>query len=122
MDKTNRETVEHYFSLVDAAQGKAAFDELMSLYSDDTESHSNDGSVSHGKAELIENTKKFYDWLRGGESRHFYHITRDEGDTVEADWAVSARLTDGTVMALQGHNVYTFNADHKIVKLVVSNK
>ena len=35
------------------------FDELIAIYSDDIESHSNDGSVSHGKEELIKNTKAF---------------------------------------------------------------
>lgn len=123
MDKTNREAVEHYFSLVDHANdSQAKFDELISVYADDTESHSNDGSVSHGKEELITNTRAFYDWMKGGESRHFYNITKDEGNTVEADWAVSAKLADQNVMALAGHNVFTFNDEHRIQKLVVANK
>lgn len=123
MDKTNVEAVEHYFSLVDHANdSQEKFDELIDIYADDTESHSNDGSVSHGKDELIVNTRNFYDWMKGGESRHFYNITKAEGNVVEADWAVSAKLADGNVMALQGHNVYEFNADHKIAKLVVANK
>ena len=122
-DKSNLDAVAHYFSLVDHANdSREKFDELIAIYADDTESHSNDGSVSHGKEELIANTRKFYDWLKGGESRHFYHVTRAEGNIVEADWAVSARLADGTVMALQGHNVYEFNDRHEIVKLVVKNK
>lgn len=60
--------------------------------------------------------------MKGGESRHFYNITKAEGNIVEADWTVSAKLADGNVMALRGHNVYEFNADHKIAKLVVANK
>lgn len=122
-DKTNLEAVAHYFALVDHANdSQEKFDELISLYTDDTESHSNDGSVSHGKEELIVNTRNFYNWMKGGESRHFYHVTNAEGDIVEVDWAVSARLEDGNVMALAGHNVYEFSADHWIQKLVVKNK
>lgn len=123
VDKTNLDAVERYFSLVDHANDSPEkFDELIGIYADDTESHSNDGSVSHGKEELIVNTRNFYNWLKGGESRHFYHVTKAEGDIVEADWAVSARLADGNVMALAGHNVYEFDDDHRIKKLVVANK
>ena len=122
-DKTNLEAVAHYFSLVDHANdSQEKFDELIAIYADDTESHSNDGSVSHGKAELIVNTRNFYNWMLGGESRHFYHVTRDEDNIVETDWAVSARLADGNVMALAGHNVFEFNDRHQIQKLVVTNK
>ena len=122
-DKSNREAVAHYFSLVDHANdSQEKFDELISIYADDTESHSNDGSISHGKEELIKNTRAFYDWMKGGESRHFYNITGEEGNVVEADWAVSAKLADGSVMALAGHNVYEFDANHRIKKLVATNK
>lgn len=122
-DKNNLEAVVHYFSLVDHANdSQKKFDELIAIYSDDTESHSNDGSVSHGKEELIKNTRAFYDWMQGGESRHFYNVTREDGNIIEADWAVSAKLANGNVMALAGHNVYEFDADHRIKKLVVKNK
>ena len=122
-DISNIAAVEHYFSLVDHANDSIEkFDELISIYADDTESHSNDGSVSHGREELIVNTRNFYNWMKGGESRHFYHITSAEGNIVEADWAVSARLADGNVMALAGHNVYEFDSEHRIRKLVVKNK
>ena len=122
-DKSNLEAVAHYFSLIDHAndsQGK--FDELIAIYSDDTESHSNDGSVSYGKEELIRNTRAFYDWMEGGESRHFYNVTKEDGNIIEADWAVSAKLADGNVIALAGHNVYELNEKHQIKKLVVTNK
>lgn len=98
------------------------FDELIAIYSDDAESHSNDGSVSYGKEELIKNTRAFYDWMKGGGSRHFYNVTKEDGNIIEADWAVSAKLADGNVMALAGHNVYEFNKKHQIKKLVVTNK
>lgn len=122
-DKSNLEVVAHYFALVDHANDSPEkFDELIAIYADDTESHSNDGSVSHGKEELIKNTRPFHDWMKGGESRHFYHVTRDEGNIIEADWAVSAKLADGNVMALAGHNVYEFDTEHRIKKLMVTNK
>lgn len=47
----------------------------------------------------------FYDWMKGGESRHFYNVTKEEGNIIEADWVVSAKLADGNVMTLAGHNV-----------------
>ena len=59
--------------------------------------------------------------MKGGESRHFYHVTSEQPDRIEVDWAVSARLADGNVMALQGHNVYQFNDRHEIRHLVVAN-
>lgn len=122
MTQSNIETIEHYFVLVDHANdSEDNFRELISLYSDDCESHSNDGSVSHGKQELIQNTRRFYDWMKGGESRHFYRVTSELPDRIEVDWAVSARLADGNVMALQGHNVYQFNDRHEIRHLVVAN-
>lgn len=122
MLKSNIQTIERYFALVDYANdSEANFDELISLYSDDCESHSNDGSVSHGKQELIVNTRNFYNWMKGGESRHFYHVTAEEGDSIEVDWAVAARLADGSVMSLHGHNVYRFNDRHEIRYLVVTN-
>lgn len=122
MQQSNIQTIERYFALVDHANdSEEKFDELISLYSDDCESHSNDGSVSHGKQELIVNTRNFYNWMKGGESRHFYHVTKEEADTIEVDWAVSARLANGSVMALQGHNVYRFNDRHEIKCLVVTN-
>ena len=122
MTQSNTETIERYFALVDHANDcEEKFRELISLYADDCESHSNDGSVSHGKQELIQNTRRFYDWMKGGESRHFYRVTSELPDRIEVDWAVSARLADGNVMALQGHNVYQFNDRHEIRHLVVAN-
>lgn len=59
--------------------------------------------------------------MKGGQSRHFYKITKDEGKVVEADWAASAKSANGNVMALSGHNVYIFDQNHKIKKLVVKN-
>lgn len=94
----------------------------MDLYSDDCESHSNDSSISHGKEELIVNTRNFYNWLNGGKSKHFYKVTKKEENEVEVDWAVSSKLGNGDVMALQGHNFYTFDEKHKIKKLIVTNK
>ncbi|WP_314032964.1 hypothetical protein [Mogibacterium timidum] len=39
-DKSNPEAVAHYFSLVDHANdSQEKFDELIAIYSDDTESH-----------------------------------------------------------------------------------
>ena len=122
-NKSNLEAVAHYFFLVDHANdSQEKFDELIAIYSDDVEAHSNDGSVSYGKKELIKNTRAFYDWMKGGESRHFYNVTKEDGNIIEADWAVSAKLADGNVMALAGHNVYEFNEKHQIKKLVVTNK
>lgn len=123
MIQSNIQTIERYFALVDHANdSEERFNELISLYAEDCESHSNDGSVSHGKQELIVNTRHFYDWMKGGESRHFCHVTSEQPDCIEVDWAVSARLADGNVMALQGHNVYQFNDRHEIKHLVVANK
>lgn len=50
-----------------------------------------------------------------------YNVTRAEGDVVEADWAVSARIPDGAMVALKGRNVFEFDAGHRIRKLVVQN-
>ena len=59
MTQSNIETIERYFALVDHANdSEDNFRELISLYSDDCESHSNDGSVSHGKDELTQNTRR----------------------------------------------------------------
>lgn len=123
MPENNRETIAQYFSLVDVA-GKSAvsFDELISLYADTAEVYSNDGSVSHGKEELRKNTQAFYQGMTGGESRHFYQIIECSGDTAEVDWAVAAKMPDGNVLALQGHNTYRFDANHKIVYLLVRNR
>lgn len=119
---SNIATVQRYFELCDLAdQSQASFDALIALYADDCESRSNDGSVSRGKAELVANTARFYDWTRGGEHKHLYNVTRAEGDVVEADWAVSARIPDGAMVALKGHNVFELDADHRIRKLAVEN-
>lgn len=122
MTQSNLETIERYFALVDHANdSEENFRELISLYSDDCELHSNDGSVSHDKEELIVNTRRFYDWMKGGESRHFYRVTSEQPDRIEVNWAVASRLADGNVMALQGHNIYQFNDRHEIQHLVVAN-
>lgn len=35
---------------------------------------------------------------------------------------VAAKMPDGNVLALQGHNTYRFDANHKIVYLLVRNR
>lgn len=123
MNNKNLETVDRYFTLVDhAGKDQETFDNFVKLYADDAESYSNDGSVSEGKQELINNLKNFYNSMTGGSSCHFYKVTSAEESEIEVDWAVSAKMPDENVMALSGHNVFSFNENHEISKLVVTNK
>ena len=114
-------TVDRYFDLVDAAaRDKNKLQELIEIFDDDATLAPATGDVASGKAAIRTYLIDFYTSV-ADESRHFYNTTSDDGHHVEADWAVAARLKQGGLVALQGHNVFEIGADGRIKSLRVRN-
>jgi NAD(P)-dependent dehydrogenase (short-subunit alcohol dehydrogenase family) len=114
-------TVDQYFTLVDVA-GKSItqLNALADLFADDGVLIPANGAAVSGKEAIRKYLTEFYTNV-SAESRHFYNTTLDKGQLVEADWAVSARLKQGNLLTLQGHNVFEIAGDGKIRSLKVFN-
>jgi hypothetical protein len=114
-------TVDRYFQLVDAAaRGQDKLRELIEIFDDNAILAPATGDAASGKGAVRKYLIDFYTNV-ADESRHFYNTTSDDGRHVEADWAVAARLKQGGLVALQGHNVFEIRADGRIKSLRVRN-
>jgi ketosteroid isomerase-like protein len=114
-------TVDRYFELVDAAtRSKDQLEALIAIFADDGILTPADGAASSGKQAIREYLTGFYTNV-AEESRHFYNTTSDDGTHVEADWVVSARVKQGGLVSLRGHNVFKISKDGRIQSLTVRN-
>ncbi len=114
-------TVDKYFKLVDTAgRGKDQLNELANLFADDGILTPAGMKPINGKKAILEYLTTFYTTV-ADESRHFYNTTSDSRNRVEADWAVSGRLKQGSLVSLQGHNLFELTDDGKIKSLSVYN-
>ena len=115
----NTETALTYFSLLDEFSNSSVFEKIFSLFTDDIEFHTLKGTVLHGLPELVEFIKEFNRKQEGGKTKHYYRVTKEDADTVVVEWALAGQNPDGTVYALQGSDIITFDDQHKIKKLTV---
>jgi ketosteroid isomerase-like protein len=114
-------TVDRYFSLVDVAGNNTRqFNALVDLFADDGTLTPAGAEAVSGKEAIRKYLTEFYTNI-SEESRHFYNTTSDKGNLVEADWAVSARLRQGSLLTLQGHNIFEITGEGKIRSLKVFN-
>ena len=114
-------SVERYFDLIDAANGNdARLEELVQLFTDDGVMTPADSAPLQGKKAIRDHLASFYANV-SAESKHFYRVTSSSSNTVDTDWAVSARMRQGGVLALQGHNVFDLADDGKIRRLTTTN-
>lgn len=113
-------SVERYFELVDIARTDELLDQFVDLFTPDGELIPADQDPLVGRDAIRTHQGAFYANVSAA-SKHFHVITSESAKRIEADWAVSALLRNGSLLTLQGHNVYDLADDGRIRRLTVTN-
>lgn len=113
-------TVDRYFELVDIARSDELLDQFVDLFTPDAELVPAGQEPLHGRAAIRANQAAFYTDVSAA-SKHYYVVTSQSEELVEADWAVAALMRNGELFTLQSHNVYELADDGRIHHLTVTN-
>ncbi|MCW2295446.1 Cif family virulence factor [Rhodococcus erythropolis] len=113
-------SIERYFDLIDIARTDEMLDELVGLFTLDAILTPAGQAPLVGRDSIRANQEAFYRDASAA-SKHFYVVTDESPTAIEVDWAVAARMRNGELFTLQGHNVFELASDGRITRLTVTN-
>jgi len=109
--------LDRYFELSDVAgNDKNAFQELISLFTDQAVLYSADGAKMSGKKEIERFCENF---LRKNVILKHVWSTKEIATGLETSWAVVGKRMDGTIFALQGIDTAELDDNGRILSLKV---
>ena len=118
-EKALNSLIGDYFLLVDqAAQSSEKLDQIVNLFSEKSFLTPAGGEPYVGKAAVRKQFTDFHEQV-SRMSKHFYNIISNDGKQAKVDWAVSAKLNNGSLFTLQGFNIFTIGTDDKLKSIEV---
>lgn len=116
MTETNVNALDRYIGLADdVVAGRARLDDWVAVFAPDAVVEIVPGQAVHGPLEVREFYRQFAASFT--ETKHMWNSTVLPDGTLQATWAVVARMADGSVSVASGVEHAKVNAEGRITEL-----